>query len=208
MDPDNRLSKRLLKRYDPLFKEFQKTTISSEIAQEAEKKKEKATLPPEYSEFSEIFEKKATDHVPPSRSFDHAIDLDKDFVPKVAKVYPLNPKESDACKEFIKEHLETGKISPSKSPQASPFFFVPKKDRSLCPCQDYRYLNSHTVKNAYPLPLISDLIDKLKGSKIFTKFDIRWGYNNVQIKPGDRWKVAFITPHGLFEPNIMFFGAL
>ncbi|KIJ05551.1 hypothetical protein PAXINDRAFT_48679, partial [Paxillus involutus ATCC 200175] len=76
----------------------------------------------------------------------------------------------------------------------------------LRPCQDYRYLNSHTVKNAYPLPLISDLIDKLKGSKIFTKFDIRWGYNNVQIKPGDRWKAAFITPHGLFEPNVMFFG--
>ncbi|KIJ18390.1 hypothetical protein PAXINDRAFT_55043, partial [Paxillus involutus ATCC 200175] len=94
MDPDNCLSKRLLKRYDPLFKEFRKTTISSEIAQEAEKKKEKATLPPEYSEFSEIFEKKATDHVPPSRSFDHAIDLDKDFVPKVTKVYPFNPKES------------------------------------------------------------------------------------------------------------------
>ncbi|KIJ06341.1 hypothetical protein PAXINDRAFT_92146, partial [Paxillus involutus ATCC 200175] len=70
-DSQDQIAQRYLIRY----LEFRKTTISSEIAQEAEKKKEKATLPPEYSEFSEIFEKKATDHVPPSRSFDHAIDL-------------------------------------------------------------------------------------------------------------------------------------
>ncbi|KIJ10589.1 hypothetical protein PAXINDRAFT_85798, partial [Paxillus involutus ATCC 200175] len=137
MDPDLHMSKKLLKQYDPLFKEFQKTTISSEIAQEAEKKKEKATLPSEYSEFADIFKKKATNHVSPSCSFNHEIKLDKDFVPKVAKVYPLNPKESTVCKEFVKEHLETSKISPLKSPQASHFFFVPQKDGSLCPCQDY-----------------------------------------------------------------------
>ncbi|KIJ11412.1 hypothetical protein PAXINDRAFT_26735, partial [Paxillus involutus ATCC 200175] len=129
-----------------------------EIAQEAKKKKEKATLPPEYSGFTDIFEKKATDHVPPSCSFDHEIKLDKDFIPKVAKVYPLNLKKSEVRKEFVKEHLETSRISPSESPQASPFFFVPKKDGSLHPCQNYRYLNSHTVKNTYPLPLISNLI--------------------------------------------------
>ena len=87
-----------------------------------------------------------------------------------------------------------------------PFFFVPKKDGSVRPCQDYWYLNSHTVKNAYPLPLISDLIDKLKGLLIFTKMDIQWGYNNVLIKLEDRWKAAFVTPLGLFEPTVMFFG--
>ena len=65
-------------------------------------------------------------------------------------------------------------------PQASPFFFVKKKDGGLCPCQDYQYLNEHTTRDAYPLPLISDLIDKLKDAKLFTKFDVRWGYNNVR----------------------------
>ena len=63
-----------------------------------------------------------------------------------------------------------------------------------------------TVKNRYPLPLIQELIDKLKGSSIFTKMDVRWGYNNIRIKEGDEWKAAFRTNRGLFEPTVMFFG--
>ena len=71
---------------------------------------------------------------------------------------------------------------------ASPFLFVNKKDGKLRSCQDYRYLNEHTIKNAYPLPLITELLDKLKGACQFTKLDIRWGYNNVRIQDGDQWK--------------------
>ncbi|KAI5115426.1 hypothetical protein M0805_007516 [Coniferiporia weirii] len=89
---------------------------------------------------------------------------------------------------------------------ASPFFFVGKKDNELRACQDYRALNKGTIKNAYPLPLISELMDKLKGAKYFTKLDLRSGYNNIRIKDGDQWKAAFKTPRGLFEPTVMFFG--
>jgi hypothetical protein len=89
---------------------------------------------------------------------------------------------------------------------ASPFFFVKKKDGRLRPVQDYRKLNLVTVKNAYPLPLISDLINQLRGARYFTKLDVRWGYNNVRIKKGDEWKAAFRTNRGLFEPLVMFFG--
>jgi hypothetical protein len=163
-------------------------------------------LPVPFKRFQGVFEKKNMEELPPSHSFDHGINLNTGFVPKVAKVYPLNPKEHEAFQSFVDEHLATGKIQPSKSPQASPFFFVPKKDGLVCPCQDYRYVNSHTVKNTYPLPLISDLIDCLQGSRIFTKMDICWGYNNVLIRPEDHWKVEFITPFGLFEPTVMFFG--
>ena len=69
------------------------------------------------------------------------------------------------------------------SPQAASFFFVDKKDASdtLRPCQEYRYINAHTVKDAYPLPLVQNLIDQVKDAKVFTKFDIRWGYNNIHI---------------------------
>src|ERR1700678_774153 len=74
---------------------------------------------------------------------------------------------------------------------ASPFFFIKKKDGKLRPCQDYGRLNEGTVKNTYPLPLISELVDQLKGAKYFTKMDVRWGYNNVRIKEGDQWKAAF-----------------
>ena len=79
------------------------------------------------------------------------------------------------------------------------------KDRKLRPVQDYQYLNEHTVKNAYPLPLVSNLVDNLRQFSLFTKFDVQWGYNNIQIKEGDEWKAAFITPLGLFEPTVMFF---
>ena len=127
-------------------------------------------------------------------------------MPKVAKPYPLNPEELMACQTFVDENLKTGRIRPSKSPQASSFFFVKKKDGKLRPVQDYRYLNEHTIKNAYPLPLISDLVDNLRQFSLFTKFDVRWGYNNIRIKEGDEWKAAFITPLGLFEPTVMFFG--
>ena len=89
---------------------------------------------------------------------------------------------------------------------ASPFFFVKKKDGGLRPIQDYRHLNAGTIKNAYPLPLINEIIDKLKGARIFSKVDVRWGYENIRIKEGDKWKAAFRTNHGLFEPLVMFFG--
>src|SRR5882762_2296888 len=62
------------------------------------------------------------------------------------------------------------------------------------------------VKSQYPLPLISDVIDKLKDARIFTKFDVQWGYNNVRIKPGNEWKAAFKMNRGMFEPLVMFFG--
>ena len=88
---------------------------------------------------------------------------------------------------------------------ASPVFFIKKKDSTLRLVQDYRALNTMTVKNKYLLPLISKLINKLRGAKYFTKLDVRWGFNNVWMKEGDEWKAAFRTNQGLFEPLVMFF---
>jgi len=85
-------------------------------------------------------------------------------------------------------------------------FFIKKKDGSLRLVQDYHALNAVTVKNRYPLPLISELVSQLCRAKYFTKLDVRWGFNNVHIKPGDEWKAAFCTNCGLFEPLVMFFG--
>src|SRR6266576_3814410 len=183
-------------------------TPAQQMEHKYQSQKEKVhTLPPEYSAYKKVFEKKASERFPESRSWDHQIELREDFKPKRGKIYPLSPKQQNALDEWIEEYLKKGYISRSKSPQASPFFFVEKKEAGkLRPCQDYRYLNEFTKPNAYPLPLISDLMIKLKGSEYFTKLDIRWGYNNVQIKESDRWKATFITNRGLFEPNVMFFG--
>ena len=87
----------------------------------------------------------------------------------------------------------------------APVFFVGKKDGKKKMVQDYRYLNEWTIKNNYPLPLISDVLENIGTKKLFTKMDLRWGYNNVRIKEGDEWKAAFMMPEGLFEPTVMFF---
>ena len=181
-----------------------KTSIASKLAQKV--KETQVTLPEEYAEFAEVFSEEASQRMPPSRAYDHPILLDETFVPKISKVYPLSPDEQKATDDFIEENLRTGKIRPSSSPQASSFFYIGKKDSGLRPCQDYRYVNEHTIKDAYPLPLISDLIDMVKDTTIFTKFDIRSRYNNIRIKEGDQWKAAFITSKGLFKPTVMFFG--
>ena len=140
------------------------------------------------------------------KAWDHAIDLREGFVPKKGKIYPLSRIEREEVQEFVKDQLRKGYIRLSKSPQTSPVFFVLKKDRKKGMVQNYWYLNSWTVKNNYPLPLISDLIDSIGKKKVFTKIDLWWGYNNVRIKEEDEWKVAFLTPEGSFEPMVMFFG--
>uniref|UniRef100_A0A0W0FQW7 Putative reverse transcriptase-rnase h-integrase n=1 Tax=Moniliophthora roreri TaxID=221103 RepID=A0A0W0FQW7_MONRR len=89
---------------------------------------------------------------------------------------------------------------------ASPFFFVAKKEKeALRPTQDYQQLNKGTIKNMHSLLLVLELIDKLKGARIFSKLDFRNRYNSVRIKDGDQWKAAFKTNRGLFKPIIMFF---
>jgi hypothetical protein len=128
------------------------------------------------------------------------------FKPKSFKTYNLTPEEQIELDKFLKKNLDKEYIKPSQSPMASPFFFVKKKDRKLQPCQDYQYLNDWTVKNTYPLPLISEIMDKIKGTKFFTKFDVRWGYNNVRIRTEDQWKAAFKMNQGLSKPTVMFFG--
>jgi transposase InsO family protein len=187
-----------------------KMTISNELHIKHDAKKKDLPLseqiPSAYHDYLNVFDEQKAGRFPESRIWDHKIEMKPDFVPKSFKTYNLTPAEQLELDNFLKENLEKGYIRPSQSPMASPFFFVNKKDGKLRPCQDYRYLNDWTIKNAYPLPLISEIMDKLKGAKVFTKFDVRWGYNNIRIKEGDEWKAAFKTNKGLFEPTVMFFG--
>jgi len=118
----------------------------------------------------------------------------------------LSREEREEVREFVKEQLRKGYIRPSKLPQMAPVFFVGKKDGKKRMVQDYWYLNKWTVKNNYPLPLISDVLENIGMKKWFTEMDLRWGYNNIRIKEGDEWKAAFTMPEGSFEPTIMFFG--
>ena len=164
------------------------------------------SIPERYKEFEEVFSKEASERFPEAKIWDHPIEMKEGFLPSRSKVYPLSPGQQKNLDEFLEEHLKKGYIRESKSPQSSPFFFIDKKDGSLRPVQDYRRLNEFTIKNSYPLPLIQEITESMRNSGVFTKMDVRWGYNNVRIKDGDQWKAAFVTNHGLYEPMVMFFG--
>ena len=102
-------------------------------------------------DYHDVFDKKKAEQFPEPQPWDHAIDLKPDFVPKDCKVYPLTPQGHTEMDKFIDENLAKGYVQPSKSPMASPFFFVAKKSGDLWPCQDYWQLNEGTIKNSYPL---------------------------------------------------------
>ena len=153
-----------------------------------------------------MFSKDTSKRLPEHGPYDHAIELVPEAKMFHSRVYPLSPNEQVELDKFLQENLSKGYISESKSPISSPFFFIKKKDGSLRPVQDYRRLNEITVKNRYPIPLVSELVDRLKQAKVFTKLDIRWGYNNIRIKTGDEWKAAFCMSKGLYELIVMTFG--
>jgi len=143
------------------------------------------TLPDCVKGFKSVFAKEDFDILPEHRQWDHAIELIPGSEPKSSKVYPLSLVEQKELDSFLEENLHTGRIHPSKSPMAAPVFFIKKKNGSLWLVQDYQALNSIMVKNKYPLLLISELISQLHGARYFTKLNVRWGFNNIRIKPRD-----------------------
>jgi transposase InsO family protein len=188
------------------------STVSQQLAEKASEfapiKSFEDLVPKPYQEFKDVFAKESFDQLPPRKPWDHAIELTPGAQPFSTKVYPMSPNEQKELDIFLEENLKSHRIRPSKSPMASPVFFVKKKDGNLRFVQDYRKLNDITIKNAYPLPLVPDIMNKIAAgkAKYFTKLDVRWGYNNVRIKDGDEWKAAFRTNRGLYEPLVMFFG--
>ena len=159
-----------------------------------------------FHKYLKVFEKKESEKMPMRKACDHAIDLREGFVLKKGKIYPLSRVEREEVQKFVKDQLREGYIRPSKLPQKSLVFFVPKKDGKKRIVQDYRYLNSWIIKKNYLLLLISNLIDSIGKKRVFMKMDLRWRYSNVRIKEGDKWKVAFSMPEGSFESTVMFFG--
>jgi hypothetical protein len=124
-------------------------------------------------------------------------------VPPFGPIYPLSEKELEVLREYPRKELAAGKVWRSKSPAGAPIIFVPKPDGSMRLCVDYRGVNKVTVKDRTPLPLMSELRERLGRAKIFTKLNLKNGYNLIRIAEGDEWKTAFRTRYGLFECLVM-----
>ena len=158
-------------------------------------------------EFEDIFPKDLPPGLPPIRKgHEFKIDLEDDTPPVHLPIYKLSPLELEEARKQIEYMLEHGFIRPSESPYGAPVLFAPKKDGGLRFCIDYQWLNKKTVKNRYPLPLPEEMFDRLGGATVFSKIDLKSGYWQMPIRPGDIQKTAFKTRWGLYEYLVMPFG--
>jgi len=159
-----------------------------------------------YGDFVDGFSKTKAETLPPHQSTDHAIDLEPGYTLPYWRIYNLSQFELKTLKAYIEANLANRFIQRSSSPVAALILFAKKMDGGLRLCVDYRALNKVTVKNRYPLPFISEMLDRVREARIFTKLDLRSAYNLIQIKEGDEYKAAFRTRYGQFEYRVMPFG--
>jgi hypothetical protein len=158
------------------------------------------------SSYRDVFPSDLPPGLPPSREVDHKIELLPGAVPPSRPTYRLSATELAELKKQLEELMKAGFIQPSKSPFGAPILFVKKKDGTMRMCVDYRALNNITVKNSYPLPRVDELFDRLQGAKYFSKIDLRSGYHQIRIEPGDVPKTAFRTRYGHYEFLVLPFG--
>jgi hypothetical protein len=173
------------------------------VAQEV---REEAGIPPEYEDRKEVLSKTKAQAVAEHSLHDLTIDLVKGKEPTWELIYNLSAKELETLQNYLDENLVQNRIRPLTSSAGALVFFVSKKDRSLRLYVDYKGLNQITRKNRYLLPLISEAIDCLSGTKFYTKLDIRDAYHQVQVAEGEEWKTAFRTRYGHYEYTVMPFG--
>ncbi|GBG66293.1 hypothetical protein CBR_g57892 [Chara braunii] len=149
-------------------------------------------------EFADVFE--SPTGVVPDRPISHEIILEAGAVPPKGCIYRMSEEELTVLRAQLDDLLDKGWIRPSSSPYGAPVLFVRKKNKDLRLCIDCRKLNAQTVKNAGPLPRIDDLLERLGGAKFFSKLDLKSGYHQILIRPQDRYKTAFKTRYGHFNP--------
>lgn len=142
----------------------------------------------------------------PHRQYDHAITLQAGATPVNSRPYRYSPLQKDEIERQVTEMLTAGLMQPSMSPFASPVLLVQKKDGGWRFCIDYRRLNTLTIKNKFPLPVIDELLDELAGTKFFSNLDLRAGYHQIRMRPEDEEKTTFKTHHGHFQFRVMPFG--
>jgi hypothetical protein len=155
-------------------------------------------------EFGAIFAEPS--ELPPRRQCDHSIPLVPGAQPVAVRSYRYSPMLKSEIEQQVTDMLNQGIIQPSTSAFSSPVMLVRKKDGSWRFCVDYRQLNALTVKSKFPIPVVDELLDELSSASWFSCLDLRAGFNQIRLAPGEEHKTAFQTHWGHFEFTVMAFG--
>ncbi len=163
-------------------------------------------IPAEYRDFTDVFDPQAARVLPPHRPYDHKIELEGDRPMPKSRLYPMSTYKLQKMKEYLKENLDKGFITPSKAPDASPVLFAAKPNGGLRFCVDYRGLNALTKRDRYPIPLIDETLARIIGCKFITKFDIIAAFNKLRMDPESEDLTTFITSMGAYKYRVLPFG--
>ena len=153
-----------------------------------------------------MFSKKDSDRLPEYRSYDYTILLVEGKTLSFSALYSISQDELKVLRKYLDEHLSKGFIRVSSLSTTSLVLFVKKLGGGLRFYIDYRKLNSITIKNRYPLPLIRKILDRLYYTKVYSKIDIIAAFNRIRITKGEEWKTAFRTRYYLYKYLIIPFG--
>ncbi|KAI0996393.1 hypothetical protein K3495_g11787 [Podosphaera aphanis] len=166
----------------------------------------KSKIPSNYHNFLDVFSKAASDVLPPSRIYDHKMELEKDNALKYSPLYNQSADELKLLNQYLAENLDKGWIEPSNAAFCSPILFVKKPNGGLRFYVDYRKLNLITKKDRYPLPLIDETLTRLNRAKIFTKLDIRQTFHRIRMDPASQELTTFRTRYGSYKYRVLSFG--
>ena len=162
-----------------------------------------------YAEFTDVFDEKAEDVLPPHwGELNHHIDLLLSTSSPFRPLYNLSEEKLQVLKNYIDKHLHSEFITRFKSSAASSILFMKKKDDSLHLCVNYRGLNAISIKNKYSISLISEILNRLSWAQIFMKLNLWEAYNLIWIWEEDEWKTAFWTQYGSFKFKVMPFSLM
>jgi hypothetical protein len=176
--------------------------IKDVLAEEDKKTREQilTKLPDEYQNFADVFSKSKSSILPPHRPIDHKIELLPDATPlKAHSLYSMLANQLIALKEYFTEILRKEWIVPNVAEYGSPVLFAKKPNDELRFCMNYRAVNARSKKNMYPLPLISETLDRFRKVKLFTKLDVRNAFHRIRMDPGSEEITTFRTRFGQYK---------